>query len=233
MKTLLKSAARRRPVARRRAARLAQAQAAAGPLVPGLAVADLDGVVANSNAYKLAAAAAPGDLQGAARPGRSAPHGDHRAAQAAGRQVQRRSPGAPTRTRPRCSSRPRRSSRSSRRASRNCSRSCSRSRCRKPMSRADRRQARRRGQGRDDQEARSRCCSRRSAVAAFNNNAYNLNQAIIAELNTLLPSAQLVPPAGWQPREVREQQRRSRPAQQGSGCSGRRSRRPVRRRSGS
>lgn len=35
---------------------------------------------------------------------------------------------------------------------------------------------------------------------------YNMNQPILDELNTLLPSAQLVPPAGWQPREIREQQ---------------------------
>ena len=35
-------------------------------------------------------------------------------------------------------------------------------------------------------------------------NAYNLNQAILTELNTALPSAQLVPPAGWEPREARE-----------------------------
>lgn len=35
-------------------------------------------------------------------------------------------------------------------------------------------------------------------------NAYNLNQAILNELNALLPSAQLVPPAGWVPREERE-----------------------------
>ncbi|MCW1384732.1 OmpH family outer membrane protein [Novosphingobium sp. KCTC 2891] len=35
---------------------------------------------------------------------------------------------------------------------------------------------------------------------------YNLNQDILAELNTLLPSAQLVPPAGWMPRAQREQQ---------------------------
>jgi Skp family chaperone for outer membrane proteins len=48
------------------------------------------------------------------------------------------------------------------------------------------------------------------SVQAVNNNAYNLNQDILNELNTLLPSAQLVPPAGWLPREVREQQ-----AQQG------------------
>lgn len=42
-----------------------------------------------------------------------------------------------------------------------------------------------------------------SAVVATTN-AYNLNQAILTELNTSLPSAQLVPPAGWEPREVRE-----------------------------
>jgi Skp family chaperone for outer membrane proteins len=42
------------------------------------------------------------------------------------------------------------------------------------------------------------------AVLAVNNNAYNLNQDILNELNTLLPAAQLVPPAGWEPRQVRE-----------------------------
>jgi Skp family chaperone for outer membrane proteins len=50
------------------------------------------------------------------------------------------------------------------------------------------------------------------------NNAYNLNQAVLNELNTLEPSAQLVPPAGWQPREVREaqqqQQQQAQPAPQ-------------------
>lgn len=40
---------------------------------------------------------------------------------------------------------------------------------------------------------------------------YNLNQDILAELNTLIPSAQLVPPAGWMPRAQREAQ-----AQQGA-----------------
>ncbi|NBC38017.1 OmpH family outer membrane protein [Novosphingobium sp. FSY-8] len=35
--------------------------------------------------------------------------------------------------------------------------------------------------------------------------AYNLNQLILNELNALVPSAQLVPPAGWVPRAVREQ----------------------------
>ena len=47
------------------------------------------------------------------------------------------------------------------------------------------------------------------------NGAYNLNPAIIAELNALLPSAQLMPPAGWQPRAVRQAQA----AQQGQNPS--------------
>ncbi|HET9629654.1 MAG TPA: OmpH family outer membrane protein [Novosphingobium sp.] len=33
---------------------------------------------------------------------------------------------------------------------------------------------------------------------------YNLNPAIVAELNALIPSAQIVPPAGWEPRQIRE-----------------------------
>jgi Skp family chaperone for outer membrane proteins len=43
------------------------------------------------------------------------------------------------------------------------------------------------------------------SVLAMNNTAYNLNQAILDELNALIPQAQLVPPAGWEPRELREQ----------------------------
>ncbi len=35
-------------------------------------------------------------------------------------------------------------------------------------------------------------------------NAYDLTDEIVAELNTLLPTAQLVPPQGWEPREIRE-----------------------------
>jgi Skp family chaperone for outer membrane proteins len=40
----------------------------------------------------------------------------------------------------------------------------------------------------------------------YADNAYNMNQAVLDELNTLIPAAQLVPPAGWLPRELREQQ---------------------------
>lgn len=35
---------------------------------------------------------------------------------------------------------------------------------------------------------------------------YNITQDVLNELNVLLPTAQLVPPPGWQPREIREQQ---------------------------
>jgi Skp family chaperone for outer membrane proteins len=42
------------------------------------------------------------------------------------------------------------------------------------------------------------------SVVAVNASAYNLNQDILTELNTLIPSAQIVPPSGWEPRQVRE-----------------------------
>ena len=42
--------------------------------------------------------------------------------------------------------------------------------------------------------------------------SYNLTQQVLNELNALLPSAQLVPPQGWLPRQMREQQA----AQQGA-----------------
>lgn len=35
-------------------------------------------------------------------------------------------------------------------------------------------------------------------------NSYDLTDEIVAELNLLLPTAQLVPPQGWEPREIRE-----------------------------
>jgi Skp family chaperone for outer membrane proteins len=42
------------------------------------------------------------------------------------------------------------------------------------------------------------------AILAVNGSAYNLNQDILNELNTAIPSAQLVPPSGWEPRQIRE-----------------------------
>lgn len=46
-------------------------------------------------------------------------------------------------------------------------------------------------------------------------NSHELTPAIIAELNVLIPAAQLVPPQGWLPREIREQQAAAQ-AQQGA-----------------
>lgn len=43
--------------------------------------------------------------------------------------------------------------------------------------------------------------------------SYNINQDVLAELNTLLPAAVLVPPQGWLPREIREQQAAAQAAQ--------------------
>lgn len=45
-------------------------------------------------------------------------------------------------------------------------------------------------------------------------NAYELSPAIIAELNVLIPAANLVPPQGWVPRAAREQQAAQGQAQQ-------------------
>lgn len=57
------------------------------------------------------------------------------------------------------------------------------------------------------------------AILAVNNDAYNLNQDILNELNALLPSVQVQPPQGWEPRQVREaraQQQQQATVQQGS-----------------
>ena len=43
-------------------------------------------------------------------------------------------------------------------------------------------------------------------IAVAFNNAYNLDSAVLAELNALLPVAKVAPPAGWQPRATREAQ---------------------------
>jgi len=43
--------------------------------------------------------------------------------------------------------------------------------------------------------------------------AYNITQDVLSELNTLLPLAELQPPQGWEPREVRNQRAAAAPAQ--------------------
>lgn len=55
---------------------------------------------------------------------------------------------------------------------------------------------------------------RPDAVVSAAAPAYNLNQDILTELNALIPTAQIVPPQGWQPRQVREAQAQQAAAQQ-------------------
>jgi Skp family chaperone for outer membrane proteins len=43
------------------------------------------------------------------------------------------------------------------------------------------------------------------AVQQITSESYDLTKEVLAELDAALPSAQLTPPAGWEPREVREQ----------------------------
>lgn len=43
--------------------------------------------------------------------------------------------------------------------------------------------------------------------------SYNITQDVLSELNTLLPTVQLVPPQGWLPREMRERQAAAQAAQ--------------------
>ncbi len=45
--------------------------------------------------------------------------------------------------------------------------------------------------------------------------SYNMNQAVVTELDALLPSVEIVPPQGWLPRQLREQQAAAQAAQQG------------------
>ena len=55
------------------------------------------------------------------------------------------------------------------------------------------------------------------SLIAVNDNAYNLNQDVLGELNVLIPAAQLVPPADWEPRQIREAKAQQ-AAQQGGGA---------------
>ncbi len=52
-----------------------------------------------------------------------------------------------------------------------------------------------------------------SGVVVYADAKYNITQDVVNELNTLLPSAQLVPPQGWLPREARQQQEAAAAAQ--------------------
>jgi Skp family chaperone for outer membrane proteins len=54
----------------------------------------------------------------------------------------------------------------------------------------------------------------RENIVVYRAANYDMNQAVTDELNKLLPTAQLVPPPGWLPRDMREQQAQQQAAQQ-------------------
>ncbi len=58
------------------------------------------------------------------------------------------------------------------------------------------------------------------AIQAITNGAYSLNQDILNELNAAIPTAQLVPPQGWEPRQVREARARQAGAAQPAPAAG-------------
>lgn len=58
------------------------------------------------------------------------------------------------------------------------------------------------------------------AVQMVTSETYDLTPEVLAQLNTLVPSVQIVPPAGWEPREVREQ-RAAQAGGRGTGPGGR------------
>jgi Skp family chaperone for outer membrane proteins len=57
-----------------------------------------------------------------------------------------------------------------------------------------------------------------NGTLAFNN-AYNLSPTILSELNALLPVAKVAPPQGWQPRAVRDAQAAQQAQLQGQGAA--------------
>ncbi len=54
----------------------------------------------------------------------------------------------------------------------------------------------------------------RPETVYFASQAYDITAAVVQELNVLVPSVQVVPPAGWLPRELREQQAQQQPKPQ-------------------
>jgi Skp family chaperone for outer membrane proteins len=213
MKTILKTLAATGLMLAAAQPALAQAQAAAGPLVPGLAVADLDAVVANSNAFRTAqqqrpvtykaqldqAEARRKAIQAQLQPlvdkfnrDRAAAGANQTALQQQVQQIQQIQQAGEQELR----------------------------QILQPVGYSEAYVQEQIGE-KLDAAVKSAMSKKKvslllapQAVLALNNNAYNLNQDVVNELNALIPSATLVPPQGWEPREVREA-RAQQAAQQG------------------
>lgn len=59
----------------------------------------------------------------------------------------------------------------------------------------------------------------RGSTVVYREATYDMNQAVIDQVNALLPVAQLVPPPGWLPKELRDQQAAQQAAQQGQAAA--------------
>ena len=216
MKTLLKSVAATGLLIAAAAPALAQAQAvaAAGPLVPGLAVADLDGVVAASNAYRTAQQQRPVTY----KPQLDAAEARRKAITA------QLTPMVTKFNTDRQAATPNQAALQQQAAQIQQIQQAGEQELRQMLQPVGYSEAYVQEQIADKLDAAVKAAMAKKkislllspqAVTAFNNNGYNLNQDIVAELNTLIPSATLVPPQGWEPREVREQ-RAQQQAQQGT-----------------
>ena len=216
MKTLLKSVAATGLLIAAAAPALAQAQAvaAAGPLVPGLAVADLDGVVGASNAYRTAQQQRPVTY----KPQLDAAEARRKAITA------QLTPLVDKFNKDRALPTPNQAALQQQAQQIQGIQQAGEQELRQMLQPVGYSEAYVQEQIADKLDAAVKAAMAKKkislllspqAVTAFNNNGYNLNQDIVAELNTLIPSATLVPPQGWEPREVREQ-RAQQQAQQGA-----------------
>ena len=217
MKTILKSVAAAGLMLAAAQPALVQAQAA-GPLVPGLGIADLDGVVANSNAYRTAQQQRPTTYK---------PQLDQAEARrkAITAQLQplvdkfnkdRQAAGANSAALQQQAQQIQQIQQSGEQELRTILQPVGYSEAYVQEQIADKL----------DAAVKAAMAKKKislllspQAVTAFNNNAYNISQDIVTELNTLIPSATLQPPAGWEPREVRQARAQQQAAQAPQGAT--------------
>lgn len=216
MKTILKSVAAAGLMLAAAQPALVQAQSASGPLVPGIGVADLEAVIANSNAYRTAQQQRPVTYK---------PQLDQAEArrQAITAQLQ---PLVDKFNRDRQAASPNQAALQQQAQQIQQIQQSGEQELRTILQPVGLSEAYVQEQITDklDQAVKNAMAKKKvslllspQAVTAFNNQGYNLNQDIVNEINTLIPSATLVPPQGWEPREVREAraQQQAAQAQQG------------------
>ena len=212
MKTILKSVAAAGLLLATAQPVLAQAQAAAGPLVAGIAVADLDNVVANSNAYRTAQQQRPTTYK---------PQLDQAETRRKAITAQL-TPLVEKFNKDRQAAAPNQAALQTQAQQIQQIQQSGEQELRTILQPVGLSEAYVQEQIADKLDAAVKAAMAKKkislllspqAVTAFNNNGYNLSQDIVNELNTLIASATLVPPAGWEPREVREQRAQQQAAQ--------------------